>query len=370
MERSYKFRLYPNKQQEQLIRRTFGCCRFVYNHFLSIRKERYETSQETLNYVACSRELTILKNELTWLKEVDCVSLQEALRNLDKAYQNFFRGLKYGRKVGYPVFKTKRTHRQSYRTKNHGNTIAISERKIKLPKLGFVKCAISKKVEGRILSATVIQNPSGKYFLSLCCTDVDIPKFPRTGAVIGIDLGLMDIAVTSDGIRYQNNRYAHASEKKLARLQKQLSRKSKGSKNREKARIKVARLYEHIENQRRDAMQKLTTEIVRGYDVICIEDLNVGDMIKNQRIAKSVSDASFAEFRRELEYKSAWYGKTISVVDAFYPSSQLCSVCGYRNTGTKDLSVRTWVCPECGTIHDRDVNAAKNILNEGMRLIA
>lgn len=191
-----------------------------------------------------------------------------------------------------------------------------------------------------------------------------------TGAVVGVDLGIKDLAITSDGTKYDNNKYLYNSEKRLKHLQRSLSRKSKGSNNRNKARIKVARLHERIVNQRKDAMHKLTAELVRDYDVICIENLNVKGMMKNHHLAKSVADVSFTEFRRQLEYKSAWYGKTVIAIDRFYPSSQLCSCCGYKNADTKNLLVRSWTCPKCHTMHDRDVNAAKNILNEGLRMLA
>ena len=370
MEYSYKFRIYPTPDQENLIQRTFGCCRFVYNHYLAKRKEAYRAGDVTLNFYACSKDIPNLKREFVWLREVDSTALQASLKDLDEAYQNFFRGVRQGKHIGYPCFKSKRDCHKSYKAKHMRNNIAIVGNAVKLPKLGLVKCAVSKEVRGRILSATVSQAPSGKYFVSICCTDVEIEPLPETGAVVGVDLGIKDLAITSDGVKYPNNRYTYQAEKRLARLQRELSRKSKGSKRWENQRIKVARLQEHIANQRRDNMQKLTTELIRNYDVICIEDLNADGMRRNHHLAKAVSDASFAEFRRELEYKAAWYSKTISVVDRFYPSSQLCSCCGYQNKDIKDLDVRQWTCPECGAEHDRDINAATNILNEGLRLLA
>ena len=372
IEKSYKFRIYPNTKQQKQIDTTFSHCRFVYNYFLAQRIAVYKETGKSISQYEQSRELTkMLKaDETKWLAEVDRSAYTRTLRALDAAYQNFFQGLKAGRRVGFPKFKSKKSNRFSYTTQFVNNNIKILDNRIQLPKLGLVRCCVSKQIQGRILSATVSKNPSGKYFVSIGCTDVEVETLPKTNKTIGIDLGVKHLAIDSNGAVYPNNKYLAKSEKKLARLQRQLSRKSRGSKRREKARIKVARLHEHITNQRKDQLHKLTTQLVRENDIICIEDLNVAGMVRNRHLAKAISGVGMGEFRRQLQYKCSWYGKTLVEIDRFYPSSQICSCCGYQNHDLKDLSIREWTCPNCGTHHDRDVNAAKNILTEGLKQIA
>lgn len=362
MERSYKFRIYPNKQQEELIQKTFGCVRFVYNYYLDKRIKLYEEFQKSISFYECSKDLTFLKQELEWLKEPDKCSLQNALKDLDAAYKNFFRS-----HFGFPKFKSKKDNHRSYRTNfTHGN-IEFKEKHIKLPKLGLVKFRDKQIPQGRILNATISQVPSGKYYVSLCCADVIIEKLPKTKSIIGIDLGIKDFLVTSNGDRVANPKYLSKSLEKLAKLQRELSRKSSASNRRNKARIKIARQYEKVVNQRKDFLEKLSTEIIRKYEIICMEDLRISDMVQNRRFSGKISDVSWGAFKEQLKYKANWYGRTVSFVDSFYPSSQTCSTCGNINKEVKNLSVRQWICSECGTAHDRDVNAAKNILNEGLR---
>lgn len=364
-EKAFKYRIYPNKKQQELIQKTFGCCRFVYNYYLNKRKEMYENDKMTFTYNMCSKDLTQLKKEFDWLKEPDKDSLQKSLKNLDDAYQRFFNGI-----ADYPKFKSKKNRYKSYRTSCTNNNIRFENKHIKLPKLGWVKVRDKQIPQGRILNATISQEPNGHYYCSLCCTDVTFEQLPKTNKNIGLDLGLVDFVILSDGNKIENPHFYEKSEEKLAKLQRELSRKTIGSNRWNKVRIRVAKLQKHISNQRNDFLQKLTTEIVNNFDVIGLEDLDVKSMKETDNTIrnKRVGDVSWSEFRRMLTYKCEWYGKKLSVIDRYYPSSQICHCCGHRD-GKKSEDIRFWICSKCNSELDRDINAAINILNEALRLV-
>lgn len=366
VEKGYKYRIYPTKQQAQAIASIFGCSRFVYNHFRQEREDAFKRDGTTLGRYACSNQLTVLKDApgKEFLKDADSMALQEAIRDLDNAYQKFFR-----KEAGYPKFRSKHNPVQSYRTRNQNNGVRIEGKKLRLPIVGWVKIKLSRTFNGRILNATVSQNATGKYYVSLCVRE-DLVTYSNNGGVIGIDVGIKDFYTDSDGNKVSNPKEYKKLEQKLAREQRKLSRKKNGSNNRNKQRIKVARVHEQITNRRNDFLHKESRKLVNENQVIAVESLKVKRMMHNRRLAKSITDASWNKFHAMLKYKAMETGTQLVEIDSFYPSSQLCSCCGYKNASAKDLKVRRWACPSCGTVHDRDGNAAINILNEGLRILA
>ena len=369
--KAYKLRIYPTDSQRELIEKTFGCTRYIYNNFLAERKNKYEESKTKVHVYEQLKELTDLKREKEWLREIDSCALQACVYNLDDAFQKFFKG------NGYPKFRAKGVH-DSFRTNNTLNTykdkkyesirIDFNKRIITLPKLKEVKFRgyrTTKEIVGKIKSATISKD-GNKYFVSIL-VEVPFTKYSiNPTSIVGLDLGIKNFIVTSNGEKLKNE--VKINEKRLKGLQKWLSRCKPGSKNRYKVKLKIQRLYLKIRNARKHMIYKLANNILKENDIVSIENLDVKSMYQVHKIAKHLKNIPIREFIRVLKYKSNWLGKKVIEINKYYPSSQCCNRCDYKNEEVKDLSVRKWTCPKCGMIHDRDINASINIMFEGLKI--
>lgn len=364
--KAYKFRIYPNAEQRIMFAKTFGCVRLVYNYYLNKKICMYNVNKTRFSYVQCSNDMTLLKKteKFSFLKEVDSVALQQSLRHLDTAFQNFFKRPI----VGFPKFKSKKLNKKSYSTIN----ISILDGYIKLPKVGCVKMKQHRIIPDnyKLKSATISQTPSGKYYVSILFEYENQIQEKELHNFLGLDFSMHELYKDSNGAEPNYPRYYRKSEQKLKREQRKLSLMQKGSKNREKQRRKVAIIHEKIANQRKDFLHKQSRRIANVYDCVCIEDLNMKAMAQTLNFGKSVLDNGWGMFTTFLKYKLEEQGKKLVKIDKFFSSSQTCSVCGYKNVETKNLAIRAWDCPQCGAHHDRDVNAAINIRNEGMRIVS
>ena len=362
MNKAYKFRIYPNAEQKELLAKTFGCVRFIYNKMLVDKIEHYKNTGKKLNNTPAQ-----YKKEFEWLKEVDSLALANAQLNLQTAYNNFFRS----KSVGFPKFKSKKSNHRSYTTNCINGNIKLIDGYIVLPKLGKVKIKQHRNIQAdyKLKSVTVSQNPSGKYFVSVLFEyeSIVIKKEPKT--FLGLDYSMHELYVDSNGDEPCYPKYYRNAEKTLKRAQQKLSKMQKDSKNRDKQRKRVAILHEKVANQRKDFLHKLSRQIANVYDCVCIESLNMKAMSRSLNFGKSVHDNGWGMFTTYLKYKLEDMGKQLIKVDKFFASSQVCNVCGYKNSEVRNLSIREWDCPNCKTHHNRDVNAAINIKNEGMRLV-
>lgn len=360
MNKSFKVRIYPTQEQQILLEKSFGASRFIYNHFLKLKQYLYQEFNIKITFNHMSKMLTELKRQKTWLTVPDKCALQNTLKDLDAAYKKFYNG------AGYPKFKRKDS-KNSYRTNCN---IKINNSFISIPKVGLLRYKDKYKLEEenilKIYNITISKDTIGHYYASIS-VEVYIPHFERTNQNVGIDLGLKDFAIFNTGRKINNPRILKNLKKKYRKLAKAVSRKTYDSANYQKAKLRLAKFLKHVANIRKDFLHKLSINLLKEFDIICLEDLNIKGLMKNK--GKSYQDVAQSEFVRMLEYKAKWYGKTISKVDRFYPSSQLCSECGYKNPALKDTNIREYTCSICGTHHDRDINAAKNILNEGLHIL-
>ena len=356
--KAYKYRIYPSTEQKEFFAKCFGCVRFFYNKSLSDVNDIYKTTGKFKNITPTS-----YKEDYPFLKEVDSLALSNAQLNRNTAFKAFF-----SHRSSFPKFKSKRND-QSYTTNNQGSVkISDNNRYISIPKCQRIRIKMHRLFEGIIKSITVSRTTDNKYYMSLL-VETEVEALEPVKKMIGLDLGIKDLIVDSDGKKYKNHKYLTKSQSKLAKEQRKLSRMVKGSHNRNKQRIKIAKIHKKIQNQRNDYLHKLSRKIIDENQVIALEDLKVKDMEQNNKLARNISDASWSRLVTMLIYKANWYGRTIVEVPKDYPSSQLCHACGYKNSITKDLTIRKWTCPKCGSIHDRDINAARNILSKGIKIL-